>query len=84
VRPPYIVDIRYNLSNLKCAEAQMIKVSVFYPNGPDIHFDMAYYISHHMKMVQELVGPALRGVAVEQGIPGSQPCSRPPTLRWGI
>lgn len=61
----------------------MIKVTVFYPNGPEIHFDMTYYISHHMKMVQELVGPALRGVAVEQGISGSQPGSRPPYLALG-
>jgi uncharacterized protein (TIGR02118 family) len=55
----------------------MIKVSVFYPNGPDIHFDMPYYLNRHMKMVQRLVGPALKGAAVEQGISGTEPGSRP-------
>jgi uncharacterized protein (TIGR02118 family) len=54
----------------------MIKVSVFYPNGPDAKFDMAYYVSRHMKMVQRVVGPALKGVAVEQGMSGGEPGSR--------
>jgi uncharacterized protein (TIGR02118 family) len=50
----------------------MIKVSVFYPNGPDAKFDMAYYVRRHMKMVQQVVGPALKGMAVEQGVSGAE------------
>jgi uncharacterized protein (TIGR02118 family) len=61
----------------------MIKVSVFYPNGPDIHFDMPYYVSRHMKMVQQLVGPALPGAAVEQGISCGEPGSRPLYIALG-
>ena len=54
----------------------MIKVSVFYPNGSHTKFDMAYYVSRHMPMVKQLVGPALKGMAVEQGISGMEPGSR--------
>ena len=60
----------------------MIKVSVFYSNAPDIHFDMPYYVSRHMKMGQQLVGPALRGAAVD-GISGGEPGSRPLYIALG-
>jgi uncharacterized protein (TIGR02118 family) len=53
----------------------MIKVSVLYPKQPDTKFDMPYYLNSHMKMVQRLLGPRLKGVAVEEGICGSQPGS---------
>ena len=43
----------------------MVKVSVFYPNKPGNHFDMSYYCSKHMPMVQRLLGPALQNVAVD-------------------
>ena len=53
----------------------MVKVSVLYPNGPGTKFDMAYYVSRHIPMVQQLLGSSLKGVAVEQGISGMQPGS---------
>jgi uncharacterized protein (TIGR02118 family) len=53
----------------------MIKVSVFYPAGPDTKFDMRYYVERHIPMVQRLVGSALKGVTVEQGISGMEPGS---------
>lgn len=46
----------------------MLKVSVFYPNGDDIKFDMSYYLNRHIPMVQQLLGSYLKGVSVEQGI----------------
>ena len=49
----------------------MVKVSVFYPNKPGSHFDMAYYCSKHIPMVQRLLGPALKSVAVEERIAGA-------------
>ena len=51
----------------------MIKVSVLYPNASDVKFDMAYYLDRHMPMVRELLGGALKGTTVEQGLAGGQP-----------
>ena len=53
----------------------MIKVSVFYPNGEGSKFDMDYYCNKHLPMVQENLGPACRGVAVEHGLGGAEPGS---------
>jgi len=53
----------------------MIKVSVFYPAGPNTKFDMKYYVERHMPMVQRLVGSSLKGMMVEQGVSGLQPGS---------
>jgi len=61
----------------------MIKVSVMYPNTDGSQFDMAYYCNTHMPMVQEKLGAALKGVAVEQGIGGEEPGSPPPYLALG-
>ena len=51
----------------------MIKVSVLYPNSPDTHFDMAYYLEHHMPLAIQLLGahPGYRGVTVERGLAGA-------------
>ena len=51
----------------------MIKVSVLYPNKTDSKFDMNYYLSRHMPMVQQKLGPACKSMAVEQGIAGGAP-----------
>lgn len=53
----------------------MVKVSVLYPRQSDTKFDMPYYLNAHIKMVQQLLGPKLKGVAVEEGISGLQPGS---------
>jgi uncharacterized protein (TIGR02118 family) len=54
-------------------EERMVKVSVLYPNREGTKFEMAYYLSHHIPMVRQLLGSALKGVAVEQGISGEEP-----------
>jgi len=53
----------------------MIKVSVFYPNKVGATFDMAYYCDRHIPLVRRLLGPALKGAAVEQGLGGAAPGS---------
>jgi len=51
----------------------MIKVSVMYPNTSDATFDIDYYCDTHMKMVEELIGDALKGINVEYGLAGGAP-----------
>jgi uncharacterized protein (TIGR02118 family) len=56
----------------------MIKVSVLYPNSSGIQFDTTYYFQKHVPMVQQKLGPAVKGLSVEQGLGGVEPGS-PPT-----
>jgi uncharacterized protein (TIGR02118 family) len=56
----------------------MIKVSVLYPAGESTKFDIDYYCKSHMPMVQQKLGPALKSMAVEQGVGGGTP-GAPPT-----
>jgi uncharacterized protein (TIGR02118 family) len=53
----------------------VIKINILYPNGPDTHFDMAYYLEHHMPLAIQLLGahPGYRGVTVERGLAGAVP-----------
>jgi uncharacterized protein (TIGR02118 family) len=51
----------------------MITVSVLYPNQEGAKFDMSYYLGKHIPMVKKLLGSALKGVVVEQGIGGGAP-----------
>ena len=53
----------------------MVKVSVFYPNEMGTRFDMDYYCAKHIPMVRQLLGAALKNVAVEEGIAGMTPGS---------
>jgi uncharacterized protein (TIGR02118 family) len=46
----------------------MIKVSVLYPDAPGATFDMDYYCSSHMPMVQRTLGAALKGLSADHGI----------------
>lgn len=61
----------------------MIKVSVFYPNDEGRRFDIDYYCTKHMLLIQETVGTALRGVAVEQGLNDTTPGARAPYVAMG-
>jgi uncharacterized protein (TIGR02118 family) len=51
----------------------VVKVSVFYPNSAGCKFDMNYYLTKHMPMVQQKLGAACKSIAVEQGIAGGAP-----------
>ena len=61
----------------------MIKVSVFYASGEGKHFDIDYYCEKHMALVKRLCGPAVKGTAVEHGMSGMAPGSKPPFLAMG-
>ena len=61
----------------------MIKVSVLYPNDPGARFDMEYYRDRHMPMVQNRLGGACKGIAVEHGLGGATPGSRPQFIAMG-
>ncbi|MBV9248932.1 MAG: EthD family reductase [Acetobacteraceae bacterium] len=61
----------------------MIKVSVFYPAGANAKFDMNYYCTSHIPMVQKKLGAACKSVAVEQGIGGATPGAPPTYIAMG-
>jgi uncharacterized protein (TIGR02118 family) len=60
----------------------MIKVSVLYPNSAGARFDMAYYTSKHMPMVQQKV-TTCKGIAAEQGVAGATPGTQPMYIAMG-
>jgi uncharacterized protein (TIGR02118 family) len=51
----------------------MITMNVLYPNNDGATFDMDYYLASHIPMLQRLLGSALRGCIVEQGLGGRDP-----------
>jgi uncharacterized protein (TIGR02118 family) len=61
----------------------MIKVSVLYPNNEGSKFDMSYYCNTHIPMVREKLGKVCKGVAVEHGLSGAAPGSRPAFIAMG-
>jgi uncharacterized protein (TIGR02118 family) len=63
------------LQNAENKGAKMIKVSVLYPNNAGSKFNMDYYCQSHVPMVQQRLGAACKGVAVEQGLAGIEPGS---------
>lgn len=60
----------------------MIKVSVLYPNKPGTHFDMNYYVSHHMPLAMKLLAAGLRKTEVDAGLSGAGP-GEPPAFFGG-
>jgi len=56
----------------------MIRVTFFYPNKPGSRFDADYYISVHMPLTIDRLGPALKGVSAEIGISSAVP-DQPPS-----
>lgn len=61
----------------------MIKISVLYPAGTETAFDMEYYRSVHMPMVQRLCGPAMKGYTVDKGLAGGAPGTTAPYVAAG-
>jgi len=51
----------------------MIRVVVSYPNQAGARFDLDYYLTRHIPMVAEKLGPALAGWSAEQGIGAGTP-----------
>jgi uncharacterized protein (TIGR02118 family) len=61
----------------------MIKVSVLYPNTPDISFDVDYYCETHVPMVAGLLGDALKGGQVDAGLAGAEEGAAAPFAAMG-
>jgi uncharacterized protein (TIGR02118 family) len=55
----------------------MITVNVLYRNSDSVKFNMNYYLDTHMPLVSRLLGAALKGALVQQGIAGGAPGSAP-------
>jgi len=55
----------------------MIRVSVYYPASGGEAFDMEYYRTKHMPMVQRLCGAACKEIGAERGLSGGAPGSTP-------
>ena len=57
-----------------CQTPRMICMTILYPKTDDSTFDMDYYINAHMLGVcRDALGPALKGVQVEEGLGGAAP-----------
>ena len=54
----------------------MITVTVLYRNTDELKFNMNYYLNTHIPLVNKLLGAALKGVLVQQGISGAAPGSK--------
>lgn len=61
----------------------MIKVSVLYPNAPDVRFDLDYYCNQHMAIVRECLGAACKGIAVDAGLASATPGQAAPYIAMG-
>ncbi len=55
----------------------MISVNVLYRHSDSVRFDMKYYLATHIPLISTLLGAALKGVLVQQGIGGGAPGSPP-------
>jgi uncharacterized protein (TIGR02118 family) len=64
-------------------EEKMIKVSVLYPNSAGNRFDMDYYCTRHLPMVQEKLGTACKGVSVDKGLGSPEPGAPAPFVAMG-
>ncbi|HXY92921.1 MAG TPA: EthD family reductase [Acidimicrobiia bacterium] len=51
----------------------MIRVSILYPRSEGTTFDIDYYVSKHMPLVQKELGDTLKGYGVDEGIGGDHP-----------
>lgn len=61
----------------------MIRVTVLYPSGDGSKFDIDYYCDKHMPMVKRLMGDALKGTGVDQGLAGGGPGEPAPYMAMG-
>ena len=62
----------------------MIKFSIFYPYKEGYTFDMDYYVKTHLgSLLQEKMGAAVKGVAIERGLGDGTPTGKPPYVAVG-
>ncbi|WP_445735766.1 EthD family reductase [Mariniflexile sp.] len=51
----------------------MIKLTVMYPNTPDVKFDKKYYTNQHSQLLKELLGDSILSSNINFGIAGGSP-----------
>lgn len=51
----------------------MVKLSVLYPRQEGATFDMQYYREKHLPLCRRLLGNAIKGLAVDEGIASALP-----------
>jgi uncharacterized protein (TIGR02118 family) len=61
----------------------MIKVSVLYPRDKGSKFDIDYYCNSHMPMVRQKLGSACKNMAIEHGLEGAMPGTKPAFVAMG-
>lgn len=61
----------------------MVRVSLMYQNQTGATFDIGYYLNVYIPQLQQLLGPALKGIFVDDGIWGEQSGSAPPFIVMG-
>jgi uncharacterized protein (TIGR02118 family) len=62
---------------------ELFKIAILYPSGEGKTFDMDYYESKHMPMVEELLGNNLQFYEIDKGIAGRTPTDTAPYLAVG-
>jgi uncharacterized protein (TIGR02118 family) len=62
----------------------MIRVSVCYPNGPNVKFDFDYYVNKHFAMVSKALTPlGLVRHEADRGVASAQPGALAPFVAVG-
>jgi uncharacterized protein (TIGR02118 family) len=56
----------------------MIRITVLYPAGDGLTFDMDYYLKTHIPLFQKRMGAAMKDIRVERGLSGATPGSAAP------
>jgi uncharacterized protein (TIGR02118 family) len=56
----------------------MIKLTVLYPNTPDLKFDKEYYVNKHGQLLVDLLGDSIISSDVNMGIAGGAPDTSAP------
>ncbi len=57
----------------KVAKLGMIKVTVMYPRGEGKTFDMDYYKTTHMPLMQKLFGESMKFYTIDKGLKSGMP-----------
>lgn len=58
----------------------MIAISYMYPHREDGRFNLSYYYTKHIPLVQKIFGEALKWVQIEQGVQESYMRSKSPFM----
>jgi uncharacterized protein (TIGR02118 family) len=56
----------------------MIRITVLYPAGDGLTFDMDYYLKTHIPLFRKRMGAAMKDIRVERGVSGGAPGSAAP------